>query len=256
MLGKLIKYEYKATARTFIPIYIALLLVAVINRVLRIGKIDVAWGISMIVLVGLFIALGVLTIIVIVQRFNKNLLGDEGYLMFTLPVKSEQLIASKLIISIVWTIISGIVAFITFLILLGEARLFNEIFTNWNMIWTEFTIVVQEQMYVSSPILFIAMIVAISLLSYISFIFEIYLSLAAAQLPVFNKNRGVVGFVAFFVINVILSIGSQILGVIIPDQVFNTFASSVTIMIITTLIVCLVLFIGIKWILDKHLNLE
>lgn len=256
MLGKLIKYEYKATARTFIPIYIALLLVAVINRVLRIGKIDVAWGISMIVLVGLFIALGVLTIIVIVQRFNKNLLGDEGYLMFTLPVKSEQLIASKLIISIVWTIISGIVAFITFLILLGEARLFNEIFTNWNMIWTEFTIAVQEQMYVSSPILFIAMIVAISLLSYISFIFEIYLSLAAAQLPVFNKNRGVVGFVAFFVINVILSIGSQILGVIIPDQVFNTFASSVTIMIITTLIVCLVLFIGIKWILDKHLNLE
>lgn len=256
MLGKLIKYEYKATARTFIPIYIALLLVAVINRVLRIGNIDVAWGISMIVLVGLFIALGVLTIIVIVQRFNKNLLGDEGYLMFTLPVKSEQLVASKLIISIVWTIISSIVAFVTFLILLGEAPLFNEIFTNWNIIWTEFTIAVQEQMHVSSPILFIAMILAVLLLSYISFIFEIYLSLAAAQLPVFNKNRGVVGFAAFFVINVVLSICSQILGVIIPDQVVNTFASSITIMIISTLIVCIVLFIGIKWILDKHLNLE
>lgn len=256
MLGKLIKYEYKATARTFIPIYIALLLVAVINRVLRIGNIDVAWGISMIVLVGLFIALGVLTIIVIVQRFNKNLLGDEGYLMFTLPVKSEQLVASKLIISIVWTTISSIVAFVTFLILLGEAPLFNEIFTNWNIIWTEFTIAVQEQMHVSSPILFIAMILAVLLLSYISFIFEIYLSLAAAQLPVFNKNRGVVGFAAFFVINVVLSICSQILGVIIPDQVVNTFASSITIMIISTLIVCIVLFIGIKWILDKHLNLE
>lgn len=256
MLGKLIKYEYKATARTFIPIYIALLLVAVINRVLRIGNIDVAWGISMIVLVGLFIALGVLTIIVIVQRFNKNLLGDEGYLMFTLPVKSEQLIASKLIISIVWTIISSIVAFVTFLILLGEAPLFNEIFTNWNIIWTEFTIAVQEQMHVSSPILFIVMILAVLLLSYISFIFEIYLSLAAAQLPVFNKNRGVVGFAAFFVINVVLSICSQILGVIIPDQVVNTFASSITIMIISTLIICIVLFIGIKWILDKHLNLE
>lgn len=197
MLEKLIKYEYKATARIFIPIYIALLLVAVINRVFRIGNIDVAWGISTLALVGLFIALGVLTIIVIVQRFNKNLLGDEGYLMFTLPVKSEQLIVSKLIISIVWTIISGIVAFITFLILLCEASLFNEIFTNWNMIWTEFSIAVQEQMHVSSPILFIAMIVAILLLSYISFIFKIYLSLAAAQLPAFNKHRGVVGFAAF-----------------------------------------------------------
>lgn len=256
MLEKLIKYEYKATARIFIPIYIALLLVAVINRVFRIGNIDVAWGISTLALVGLFIALGVLTIIVIVQRFNKNLLGDEGYLMFTLPVKSEQLIVSKLIISIVWTIISGIVAFITFLILLGEASLFNEIFTNWNTIWTEFSIAVQEQMHVSSPILFIAMIVAILLLSYISFIFKIYLSLAAAQLPAFNKHRGVVGFAAFFVINVVLSICSGIMELIIPDQLFNTFSSSVIVVFITALIVCIVLFIGIKWILDKHLNLE
>ena len=256
MLGKLIKYEYKATARTFIPIYIALLLVAIINRMFGIRNIDIAWGISLIALVGLFIALGVLTIIVIVQRFNKNLLGDEGYLMFTLPVKSEQLIASKLIISIVWTIISGIVAFITFLILLGEASLFNEIFKNWNMIWTEFTIVVQEQTHVSNPILFIVMIVAILLLSYISFIFKIYLSLAAAQFPAFNKNRGVAGFVAFFVINVILSMCSGIMELIIPDQLFNNFSSSVIVAIITALIICIVLFIGIKWILDKHLNLE
>lgn len=256
MLGKLIKYEYRATARTFIPIYIALLLVAIINRVFRIRNIDVAWGISTIVLVGLFIALGVLTIIVIIERFNKNLLGDEGYLMFTLPVKSEQLIVSKLIISIVWTIVSGIIAFITFLILLGEVSLFNEFFINWNIIWRGYTIIVQEQMQVSSPILFIAMMGAISLLSYISFIFEIYLSLAAAQLPIFNKNRVIVGFVTFFIINVVLSIGSQLLEIIIPDQMVNTFASSITIMIITGLIVCIILFIGIKWILDKHLNLE
>lgn len=256
MLGKLIKYEYKATSRTFIPIYIALLLVAVINRVFRMGNIDVAWGISTLALVGLFIALGVLTIIVIVQRFNKNLLGDEGYLMFTLPVKSEQLIVSKVIISILWTIISGIVAFATFLILLGDAPLFNEVFSNWNLIWAEFTIAVQEQMNVSGPILFIVMIVVILLLSYISFIFEIYLSLAAAQLPAFNKNRGVIGFAAFFVINVVLSICSQIVELIIPEQVVNNFSSAAIVMIITTLIVCIILFIGIKWILDKHLNLE
>lgn len=256
MLGKLIKYEYKATSRTFIPIYIALLLVAIINRIFRMGDIAAASVISTIVLVGLFIALGVLTIIVIVQRFNRNLLGDEGYLMFTLPVSSVQLIVSKLVISIVWTITSSIVAFVTFLILLGEASLFNEIFTNWNEIWVEFTIAMQEQMHVSSPIWFIVMILAMLLLSYISFIFQIYLSLAAAQLPVFNKHRGVVGFVAFFIINVILSICSQIVKLIMPEQVGNTFGSAAAVMIITALIVCIILFVGIKWILDKHLNLE
>ena len=256
MLGKLIKYEYKATSRTFIPIYIALLLVAVINRIFRMGDIDVAWGISTLALVGLFIALGVLTIIVIVQRFNKNLLGDEGYLMFTLPVSSVQLIVSKLVISIVWAITSGIVAFASFLILLGEAPFFKELFTNWNQIWAEFTIAVQEQMNISNPIWFLVIIVVITLLSYISFIFTIYLSLAAAQLPVFNKHRGVVGFAAFFVINVVVSIYSQIIDVLVPGDLGVTFLSTTLVIIISTFILCIILFIGIKWILDKHLNLE
>lgn len=256
MLGKLIKYEYKATARTFIPIYIALLLVAVINRVLRIGNIDVAWEVSTIVLVGLFIGLGVLTIIMIIERFNKNLLGDEGYLMFTLPVKSEQLILSKLIISIIWTIISGVVASITFLILLGEASLFNEIFTTSDIIWIEFKNIVPGQMYINNPILYLGMIGVTALISYISFILKVYLSLAAAQLPVFNKNRSVVGFIAFLVINVVLSICSGIMKLIIPNQLFNTFSSSLIMAVVIGLIICSLLFIGIKWILDKHLNLE
>lgn len=41
------------------------------------------------------VALFVLTMIVIIQRFYKGLLCDEGYLMFTLPVKPWQLIATK-----------------------------------------------------------------------------------------------------------------------------------------------------------------
>lgn len=256
MLGKLMKYEFKSTSRIFTPIYIALILVAAINRVFRMGKIDVAWGISTLVLVGLFIALGVLTIIVIVQRFNKNLLGDEGYLMFTLPVKSVQLIVSKLIISLVWTLISSIVAFVTFLILLGDAPLFKEIFTNWDRLWGEFAFVLQEQMNISSPILFILAIIMILVVSYISFIFVIYLSLAAGQLPVFDKHRGVAGFVAFFGINVVLSICAQVVGSLIPLQVMEVFLTGALITIGMELVTCIILFIGIKLILDKHLNLE
>lgn len=256
MLGKLIKYEYKATARTFIPIYIAILVVAVINRVFRIGNIEVAWGISTIVLVGLFIGLGVLTIIMIIERFNKNLLGNEGYLMFTLPVKSEQLILSKLIISMIWTIISGIIASITFLILLGEASLFNEIFVNSDVIWIEFKNILQGQKYISNPILFIGVIGISGIINYISFIFKVYLSLAAAQLPVFNKNRTIVAFIVFFAINVVLSICSKVIKLIIPEALFYTFSSVLILMIVTGIVVCIILFIAIKWILDKHLNLE
>ena len=89
MLGKLIKYEFNANSRTFLPMYIALILVAAVNRVLRVtmSEANLAFGISIMLLVGLFMALGIITLVVIIQRFNKNLLGDEGYLMFTLPVK-------------------------------------------------------------------------------------------------------------------------------------------------------------------------
>lgn len=256
MLGKLIKYEYKATARTFIPIYIALLLVAAINRVFRIGNIEKAWGISTIILVGLFIGLGVLTIIMIIERFNKNLLGDEGYLMFTLPVKSGQLILSKLIMSMIWTIISSIIAAITFCILFGEVALFDELFTNSDIIWMEFKNILQGQKYISHPILFIELIGISAIISYISFIFKVYLSLAAAQLPIFNKHRTIVTFIVFFGINIVLSTFSKIIKLIIPATVFYNFSSVFILMIATGIIVCSILFIAIKWILDKHLNLE
>lgn len=256
MLGKLMKYEFRSTSRIFTPIYIALILVAVINRVFRMGKIDVAWGISTLALVGLFIALGVLTVIVVIQRFNKNLLGDEGYLMFTLPVKSVQLIVSKLIISLVWTLISSIVAFVTFLILLGDAPFFKEIFTNGSILWEKYSIALQEQLNISSPILFILAVIMIIVVSYISFILVIYLSLAAGQLPAFDKHRGVAGFVTFFGINVVLSICTQIVGGLVPLEVMKTFLTGAFITIGMELVTCVILFMGTKLILDKHLNLE
>ena len=59
-----------------------------------------------ITLIGIFVA----TMLITIQRFYKSLLGDEGYLMFTLPVRPWQLITSKLIVSALWSIVSCVVA--------------------------------------------------------------------------------------------------------------------------------------------------
>ena len=94
MLGKLLKYELKATARTFLPLYGAILVVSVVVRLAfsKFEHADLFMGISALTLFGLFVALAVLTLLVIVQRFNNNLLSDEGYLMFTLPVSTHSLV--------------------------------------------------------------------------------------------------------------------------------------------------------------------
>lgn len=105
MLGKLIKYEFKACGRTFFPLYIGILVLAAINglcnnyNIFSIGdngtslsfSIENVQGILMLVLFALFVALFVLTILLTIQRFKKNLLDEEGYLMFTLPVSTKVL---------------------------------------------------------------------------------------------------------------------------------------------------------------------
>ena len=61
----------------------------------------------------LALGLAITTFIVIIIRFYKNLLGTEGYLMFTLPVSVEQNILAKLIPSVVWFFGSCVLGMLT-----------------------------------------------------------------------------------------------------------------------------------------------
>ena len=61
-------------------------------------------------------------------RYYKNLFTDQGYLMHTLPVKSTDLINSKLIIAVLWQFITGIVVGICIaIIVFSFADIFGEL---------------------------------------------------------------------------------------------------------------------------------
>ena len=105
MLGKLTKYEIKATARIFLPLYAGLLLFALINKVfieinLLQTKMAFLSAISGMIYFFIIVATFIITLVVMIQRFYKNLLSDEGYLMFTIPVTPSKHIISKMIVSI------------------------------------------------------------------------------------------------------------------------------------------------------------
>lgn len=254
MLGKLLKYEFKATSRTFLPIYGALILVALGNRLFRMGNIDVAFGLTTAILVGLFVALGVLTLIVTIQRFNTNLLGDEGYLMFTLPTKMSELILSKLITTVAWGILSGIIGILTFIILMGDYQALKELLKIWPQLWNGF---IQEMalQFKGQLIVSLVCIPLTALLSYIQFILMIYLSLGTGQLPIFAKYRVIISFIAFFVLNSILQLVTAIGGKVV---IFTGMSITTTIisMMIGMIFLDIILFIGIHYMLNKHLNLE
>lgn len=100
MLGKLTKYEFRAVGKTYLPLYGLVIALALGNRILvEIGPqtYDLPQNLMAMAYIMLLVALAVITFFYGVARFKKNLLGDEGYLMFTLPVKRWELVMSKLI---------------------------------------------------------------------------------------------------------------------------------------------------------------
>ena len=118
MLKQLLKYEFKATKSLYFGLYLALALLSVVLGVsfrqenawadnTNFGRLEV---ILMVLYLSVIFAIAVLCFVSMVQRFYKNLLGREGYLMHTLPVTETQLILSKLITSMVWVLCSGLVA--------------------------------------------------------------------------------------------------------------------------------------------------
>ena len=109
MLRKLVKHEFRATARVMLPMYLILLVTAVgsnlAGRGMMNGHSDILNTLAVIIVMAFGFAIaGVLlmSFVLMIQRFYKNLLQDEGYLMFTLPVSIHQHIWSKLIVSAVW----------------------------------------------------------------------------------------------------------------------------------------------------------
>lgn len=103
MLRKLLKYDIRATMLWYLLTGGVALLLAAATRVSFVFF-DTDRPLSVIALFGagslLVLAVSVLALFALVipiVRFYKNLLCDEGYLMFTLPVSSGQLYASKLL---------------------------------------------------------------------------------------------------------------------------------------------------------------
>lgn len=196
MLSKLFKYEFKATARLFIPLYLTLLVFAVVNLFFlptyNIGEKSsalyvIAMTISMVIYVTLIIGMVLMTLIVMIQRFYKNLLGDEGYLMFTLPVQPWKHIFSKLTVSMLWTVISGIVALCSILIISSKDISTLEIYKGLEAVFNEFV-----RYFGASSFLVSFEAIVLGLLSLASAILTIYAAIALGHL--FNKHKLLISF--------------------------------------------------------------
>ena len=119
MLVKLIGYETKAFGRIMLPLYGAMLAFALFTGLsLRFMPEDFTSGLPGVLIFMLYgilmMSIVVMTCVLSVTRFYKNLLGVEGYLMFSLPTDTASLIASKIISVVIWSALSTITGILAF----------------------------------------------------------------------------------------------------------------------------------------------
>ncbi|MGN0255340.1 MAG: hypothetical protein ACI4D6_05095 [Chordicoccus sp.] len=114
MLSRLIGYEMKAFGRILLPIYAVALVISLLvgldlNMVSKASE-SAAGTFLILFLVLLIMAIFIVTIVLSVGRFYTNLLGREGYLMFSLPTGTGTLIWAKVISSLIWSFFSTVAA--------------------------------------------------------------------------------------------------------------------------------------------------
>ena len=120
--GMLLKNDFLASARVISLFYIFEILVlavfavgAVLNKngveqTEFVSKLITASNVAIIVAILVAFLLIFVTFFFVVYDFNKSLFSPQGYLSFTLPVSSNQLLGSKLIVYGGWkTVVDGLV---------------------------------------------------------------------------------------------------------------------------------------------------
>ena len=110
-MRKLMKYELRCTGRIMLSIYALTLLLGglcalfyALSSRYESDFVAIFNGVLIFVFILSVIAALVLSGVIMVYRFYKNLMTDEGYLTFTLPVSTHAILLSKLLTAVIWSV--------------------------------------------------------------------------------------------------------------------------------------------------------
>lgn len=261
MLGKLLKYEFKATSRILIPLYLILLITTGINRLIL--QLDIFEGSLMIIpeiMKVLFmlsvIAIFITSFLLMIYRFYKNLLSDEGYLMFTLPAKTHQLIMSKYFATLIWMFVSIIIIVGSAILAFGTPENIKSVIDSFK----EFLLQFKASTGNNTTITIITLLL-FCLMTLTAYILLIYASISIGQL--FTKNRLVGAFVSYIGINTIMQL--LLLLLLVITNVFRSIITNgnniiplklIMGIIVYQFVLSIIFFFTTKMIFQKKLNLE
>ena len=197
------------------------------------------------------LAVGLVTVFAMVQRFRNSLLRDEGYIMHTLPVSIHAHIWAKVIVSGLWYALSSAAFVLASLLVAADAEFVGELLRSLSFESAEM----------------LAELLGIFVLANIFLSLLIYASLAVGHsLPTRKMLWSVLTFLALVFLTSLISRGLSALAASlvdgITDIIYDGFAAMTAWRAVCAVGACyLILFSAVYylvtvWFMKRRLNLE
>ena len=265
MLGKLMKYEWKATWKLLLPMNAFIVLMSILVFItVQMSFFDsdsdlVIMTGTVIILTYIFsmFVISIGTIIYLVYRFYTSVYGDEGYLLHTLPMDKHHIIIAKALTSAAWVIINSIVIVFSVLFIFSSVQTeFMELMEEAFDFYIEFL-----NDYDAITGFSIVMTLIASLFSVFARILKIFACASLGQLASNHKLLASFGFYygIYVVQQMFEMIFLAILGLIYKAAGYNSasiFSTSWEITLISNLIYCALFYFLTWYMMDKKLNLD
>lgn len=213
-----------------------------------------------------FIALGILTVIMIFVRYYKNFFSDEGYLTFTLPVKKSELINSKVIMGVISSLATSFVVLVNIIIILVIGFFDNIIKPDFWKEFSEFFSEVFKALGVYTFVYVLEIILVVFLANLLSTLF-LYDCVAIASMLV-KKAKVITAIGIYYVANGVISTLFTIFSLFGMSTIIDTMSAMKTSTLLplisllgSGIIVMLAMFTALLyllqyWIIDRKLNLS
>ena len=201
MLGKLLKYEIKHSARYTATIYLAALAFAAVSVVALLLNSTWLGVMSCFMLYIAGIASVVVTLVSVIKNFYDTLYGKQGYLTFTLPVKCSTILLSKLIVSVLWIIVGFLVMAATLFVIFLYAKDKSEsVFETFKDAFAISGILdyVPSGFVIAQALIVVAILAILTVVTYVGYVFFVVTIANTGKFQSHPKLFGALVFLAIF----------------------------------------------------------
>ena len=282
MLLKLFKYDFKASARFGVPLLIAVAAMTIlgcISTAVTIGNAGaesfetatnapfeemlIFFGMGGLVLISFALAgaAAVMSVLLVVQ-FYRSTVSDEAYLTFTLPVTPAQILWSKLLNTVVWSLFAGLSLFLAGSAILGTGVTAAGVAEDFVNTFGELFSFLHSMVGQSGLTVFLCCILGAA--AFVSSYLMVFMAITFGSVIV-RKHKALAAVAMIFVINFITSgitsvmqfvlLGDFTIKSVMYDGMFalNNFLVSSIILYAATAVIY---FLVTRYMMEKKLNLD